>query len=346
MAKMPVNIKRLLLLTLATLLIIGGIIFFTADLRTLKAIRNMDANFFILGILFFLLEFSFDAVRLKVLVDGTGHSLRLLESYKLVAFQVFFDVITPFSFGGQPFQIYMLHKRKVSGGSAATAVMTKLFFGAIALMVIVIWALFFQSGIFIRAPLFKVMIQATGIILFIMLLFFIAGLYSPRPTFAALNAFFLVLWKLKITRHPEKMKRRIMRQMIMAKRSFDGYIGHRFLHFMLGFLLSFLMILSSILMLLCFIRGFGIPIGLWEGIALTASLIFIITFLPTPGSSGLGEGVFFLLYKNYIPEYMIGVIILLWRIFFHYIYAFLGAFVTASYAEELLSKKKLKKELE
>ncbi|MDD5065555.1 MAG: lysylphosphatidylglycerol synthase transmembrane domain-containing protein [bacterium] len=339
--KMPINIKRLIILTLITLLIIGTIIYFTADLRTLKAIRDINISFFLMGIFFYFLEVSFDAIRLKLLIRGTGHKIGLFESYKLIMFQVFFDVITPFSFGGQPFQIYMLHKKNIPGGSATTAIITKLFFGAITLMFLVIWAMFFRSEIFISAPVFKVMIKVTGGILAFLVLLFIMGLYSPRPTIAVVSAFFYVLWKLKISRHPDKMKNKIIRQLILAKESFDGYIGHRFFYFINSFFLSFCMILSSILMLLCFIWGFNVSLDLWTGIALTASLIFIITFLPTPGSSGLGEGVFYLLYKDYLPPYLIGVVIFLWRFFFHYISAFLGAFVTASYAEELLSRKKI-----
>lgn len=341
MKRIPVNIKRLIIITCISLLIIGTIIYFTANRETLKSIKNIDKKFFLLGITFYFLLFSFDAIRTKVLIHGTGHKFTLLECYKLVAFSVFFDVITPFSFGGQPFQIYVLHKKNVPGGSATTIVITKLIFGGLVLTGIVIWAIFTYSELFESVPIFQYVVRIVGVLLFISIVLFVSGLYNPKITTGILSFLFIIPWKLRLMRHPDKFKMKIMKHIVLARNSFDGFIGHRFFYFITGLVLSFLMFMSVIFMILCFMWGFNIELDMSTGIALTGSLLFLISFMPTPGASGIGEGIFYLLYKKYIPEHLLGVIIFLWRFFHQYCTAFLGAIVTGQYGSELLSSKKI-----
>ena len=329
--KIPSNIKRLIVIIFISLITIGSIIYFTANRRTIESIRNIDIKFFMLGILFYLFIYTCDAFRTKVLIRGTGHRLKLFECYKLVAFQVFFDVITPFSFGGQPFGIYILHKKKVPGGSAITVVVTKLIFGGLILTSIVIWAIFTYSEIFDSVPPFKYLVRVIGSLLLVAIILFVMGLYNPKITTYILTGFFKFLWKLKLIHHPDKYKKKIMKHIILARNSFDGFIGHRFLYFISGLIISFIQFMSAIFMILCFIWGFGIEMQVSIGIALTGSLLFLIALMPTPGAIGLGEGIFFLLYKQYIPVHLLGVIIFLWRFFHQHFTALLGAIVTWHY---------------
>lgn len=339
--KLPANIRRFLIILSVSFVIIGLIIYFTATKQTLVALKNINIKFVLLGIFFYILEFSADAIRTKILIKGTHHKMSLWECYKIVALQVFFDVITPFSVGGQPFQIYVLHKKNVPGGSATTVVMTKLLFGAFSLVLIVIFGLLFHSELFASVPVLVLFVKITGIMLLFIFVVFILGLYNPAITTVVLTLIFRIFWKLKITRHPDKFKNKIIKHILLARNSFDGFVSHRFLYFISGFLLSFIMIGSMILMILSFINGFGIKIPLVSGVILTGALIFLITFMPTPGSSGLGEGIFYLLYNQFIPAHLIGICIFLWRFFTQYITAIFGAIVAAKYFSELLVSKRI-----
>jgi len=337
--KIPSNIKKFIYIIFISLAIIGIIIFFTGNKKTLHAIKNIKTKFFILGLMFYICVFTFDALRMKILIHGTGYKLSLFESYKIVAFQIFFDVITPFSFGGQPFQIYILHKKKIPGGSATTVVITKLIFGALVLTAIVIWAIFSYSEIYNSVPIFKIIVRIVGIILFISITLFVLGLYNPKITAPILTAIFKFFSKIKILKHPERLEIKIMRHILLARNSFDGFISHKFFYFIMGLFFFFLSFLSIILMVLSFMWGLGIKIPLFLGIALTGSLLFLISFMPTPGASGIGEGIFYLLFKDFVPKHLLGVVIFLWRFFYQYLTAFLGAIVAAHYGQELLSKK-------
>ncbi len=254
--RIPSNIKRLIIITTISFLIIGGIIYFTANKQTWLSIKNINIYFVGLGLLFYILEFSFDAIRTYVLVKGTGYSIGLFECYRLVAFQVFFDLITPFSFGGQPFQIYVLHKKKIPGGSATTVVITKLILGGIVLTGIAIWALLFYSHIFAGVPLFKFFVKLTGCLLLLVSAGFIISLYTPRFTAGILTGIFTFLWKIKLMKHPDKYKKKILKHILIARESFDGFISHRFLYFVIASICTVLMFFTMILMI--FNRSFRI----------------------------------------------------------------------------------------
>ena len=54
-------------------------------------------------------------------------------------------------------------------------------------------------------------------------------------------------------------------------------------------------------------------------------------FMPTPGAIGFGDAFFLLLYANVIPTYMLGIALILWRIFYHYLSSIFGAISSSQY---------------
>ncbi len=207
----------------------------------------------------------------------------------------------------------------------------------------VIVSLIFYSDIFGTAPIISFLVKVTGVLLFLIFLLFIVGLYNPGPVKTVISFIIMIFYKLKLTKHPDEYKNKILKHILLARDSFNKFMGKKFLYLLVGFILSFFMLLSVILMILSFIKGFGIHISIFRGIAITSSLIFLVTFLPTPGSSGLGEGVYYLLYKDYIPSHIIGILMFLWRFFAQYLTSFLGAIVAIKYYSDNELDSKIRK---
>ncbi len=316
--------------------ILGSIIYFTGTKETIKAIKNLNKNYIFLGILFYFLEYLFDILRLQLLVKGAGSSLNFWKSAEAIAVQVFFDLITPFNVGGQPFQVYILHKEGVPGGKATTVVMVKLLLSAIALITFVIYALLGFPEIFAASKLFRTIFNIAGFFLLFITLTFILGLYNPALSVNVLEKIIFFLYKLKLVKRPEKYRKKIIRNILLARESFSSYFGKKFIYFFLSFIFSLLMTLSVSFLVLSFVWGFGIHLEIKKGIAITSSLIFLVTFMPTPGGMGLGEGIFYLLYRNIIPLHLIGIIIFLWRFFTQYLTAGIGAYFGIKHFSDLI----------
>ncbi len=331
------NIKRFILTIIVSILIIGVIIYLTSNKETIIALKNINKIYFLLGILFYLLMNTVDALRTAILIKGTGSHISILESFELVATLTFFNLITPFSFGGQPFQIYILHKKGVPVGHSTIVVITKLLFGAFALVGIVLYALLKHSYLLGNSNAMRYGIDITIILILLISVLFILGLYKTEPILKLVKKFINFLKKVHIIKEPRKYTRKIRQQLELAKNSFTTFLGKNFIYFLSGFLLSFLMILFNTLMILYFLWGFNADISFIEGISISGILIFVVTFLPTPGASGLGEGVFYLMFKNYTPNHVIGILIFLWKFFTHYLTSFFGLIVSIKYFSELLN---------
>ena len=86
----------------------------------------------------------------------------------------------------------------------------------------------------------------------------------------------------------------------------------------------------------------GATIPFLHGVASIALLLFLIVFMPTPGSAGLGEAIFMLLFRGFVPSYMLGVAVLIWRVYFQYLSSAIGAISSSKLFSDLVSDRSTK----
>ena len=79
------------------------------------------------------------AIRVKAANFGTAMYIGLIGKY--------YDFITPFSSGGQPMQIYYLHKRGIGGGESSAVIFIKFAFNVIMWLVICFCLMLFNRGV-------------------------------------------------------------------------------------------------------------------------------------------------------------------------------------------------------
>ena len=70
-------------------------------------------------------------------------------------------------------------------------------------------------------------------------------------------------------------------------------------------------------------------IPLLAGFVLSTLLLFLLSFMPTPGASGLGEILFVVLFDQAVSNHVLGLGVIMWRFFFNYSGAMIGAVVSA-----------------
>lgn len=134
---------------------------------SIKEIVNTQGNrlwWLVVGIALFFVAFVADAMIFFFLIRKSTRKSRFLLSYKVSAVGKYFDMITPFSFGGQPSQILTLTRSNVSPGIATSIPIIKL----------IIYNLVYT---------------------FVLILVFIFGI-PFLPTSSALNELLLILFKI------------------------------------------------------------------------------------------------------------------------------------------------------
>ena len=96
---------------------------------SIKEILNTQGNrlwWLVVGLALFFVVFIADAMIFFFLIRKSTGKKRFLLSYKVSAVGKYFDMITPFSFGGQPSQILSLTRSNVSPGIATSIPIIKL----------------------------------------------------------------------------------------------------------------------------------------------------------------------------------------------------------------------------
>jgi len=332
------NIRRLILFVSLSIVSLVLIFLFTASRKTVQALGDVTHSYLLFVVGLCIVEFVIEGVRLVFFVRGTGERIRLLEALKLASIAIFFNLITPFSFGGQPLLVYILRKEGIPSGKGSTIVITRLLTASLFIFMGAIFALVFFGHLISSVAALRTTFFITGILFIFLAGLTVTGLLLPRMMTAVARRLGRLLHHLHLVKDEELFLTKSIQHLYIARNSFQAYFGHRFGYLVGGTLCSGVIYFSQVLMLWAILCGLGVPIGFIEGFALSALFLFLIVFAPTPGSSGLGEIIFVIIFAGTVPKYLLGVAILLWRFFYQYLVAFLGGIVTAKYFSDLLVK--------
>ncbi|NCD33249.1 MAG: flippase-like domain-containing protein [Spartobacteria bacterium] len=323
-------VRRMVLFLIVSIAAIAAAIYFTWSPHTVDAIKKVSPVFIPILLVTWLANVTFDALSLKCLAAGTSSPISFLVAYQTSVLRVFFNIITPFNIGGQPFMVYFLSQKGMPAGKASSMVFTKLMSLAVFTLTGAFTAYFFLGSELKANELLNVGIRIAAMICALFVTLLIIMLVYPHP---------MIVMGLKVRSSFRKMypKKRKMPRMSFkivhvineARHSFRWYFGKHRYWFLFGMLYSFLMYCTDLLLIFFSVRGLGLPISFQEGIVLCSVFELLLAFLPTPGAAGLGEFVFVILFSQVVPSYMIGLPLVVWRFFYNYLSAVLGAFVAA-----------------
>jgi glycosyltransferase 2 family protein len=332
--------KRLLILIAASVLSIAAILYFTVEERTGEALSDVRPVYLIALFGCWVAILLFDAGSIILYTRGADEKIGFIAALKTTTVRIFFNAVTPFSLGGQPFSVFSLHREGIPTGKGSSIVITKL----------MTLAAFLQVGAFVSFLLFSdriTTITALNKIFMICgvvgggtILLLTFGFLYPQILVVIIIAVGKFLHKIHILKNPSKLRRKLIMQASTARRSFKRYFTHHLGLFISGTLCNGLVYATQLLMLWLIFLGLGIDVSFLTGLVLGSMLIFLLTFMPTPGAIGLGEAVFLILFSKTVPSYMIGIAIVLWRFFFHYLSAILGAVNSSKYISDVLTRKK------
>ncbi len=328
--------KRLLIIVAASVLSIAAILYFTIDERTGEALADVRPVFLVALFGCWIAILLFDAASIMFYARGADERVGFLSAVKTTTVRIFFNAVTPFSIGGQPFSVFTLHREGIPTGKGSSIVITKL----------MTLAALNQIGAFVSFMLFSdriTTITALNRIFMICgvvgggtIILLTFGFLYPQMLVAIIITLGKLLHKFRILKNPSKLRRKLIIQASTARKSFKRYFTHHLGFFISGTLCNGLVYVTQLGMLYLILLGLGIDVTFLTGLVLSSMLIFLITFMPTPGAIGFGEAVFLILFSKTVPSYMIGIAIVLWRCFFHYLSSILGAINSSKYISDVL----------
>lgn len=306
----------------------------TGGTPDLDALRRIRISHLLICICLVLVEWLLEAWRIWLLSRAIGDDVTVGAVLRAVFVGAFFARVTPFSTGGEPFQVYALHRDGVPIGHATAVVAVKSMLNGLTRLglglVVPGWLLLTTRGWRLG--------RAASIALWVGL-----GMYSAIVA-AALVGFVLYSrgWDpgsyLRRLSLPKRLLPREKLELLLDRfeehfHSFMGALQH------FGTKLRGTVLLVGILTVATWAAVLAVPVLLVRALggaspaselAATAVVFYLaVSYAPTPGSSGASEAGFAVLFAPFVPLPLLGVLVVVWRLLTHYLGLLLGLLVTA-----------------
>ena len=335
------NFKRILVFVLLNVVSIALVIIFTKNDQTFGALLSIKPQFLLLTAAIWFCSISCDSIGMIFFVRGTGEKVKLGESYKLSLIRIFFNVITPFSAGGQPFTVYMLTQMGISAGKSSSIIITRLISLTLCSFLGAIYSFFFFGREISSIPVLSWAFLATAILIIVFSAIAVAGLLYPGFMILITDLVSRLLVRFRIIKNKKTFRHAAVRQVINARSSFKNYFSKPPGALIGGMLGNAAMYIAQVSTLYCILLGLGISITYARGFASCALLIFLFSFMPTPGGSGLGDILFVIIFSggSTVPRNLLGIAVVLWRTFYQYLSAILGTIFSARFFSRAIIKK-------
>ena len=320
------------ILVVALILIIMIVIIFVKNdaKEIFNAIKQAEVKYILIALGFIIIFILFTAFSLMQLV-ALKKKIRLLDSFNIANLANFYNGITPFATGGQPFQVYYYTKVNVKTDESTSVLMMNFIIHQFVLSVfgIVAIIMYYDKLIVESNTAFRVAVWiGLSINVIILLLLIFISLFRPiKKVFMGLIG---LIFSIKFLRkHKESMIEKTNNYFDKSQESFKELFHH--IPTLLASIMYKIISLIAYFMVPYFIfkalhvdvKASQIIFIIW----MTAFAFVIMSFMPTPGSSGGAEWAFQEVFASSfaMTSGASASAILIWRFFTYYLVMILGA---------------------
>jgi uncharacterized protein (TIRG00374 family) len=271
--------------------------------------------FFALLLLF--LYHTFDVLRLRTIAKGFKVDYPFLYGYRMSFIMTFAATVTPAHIGGELSIFYLLGrlgvKRTRIFGTVLFKTLSGLSFFIIALPILVFYAL---SNPFILKK-----------ILILFLIFLVFSVISIP----------FIKW---FRQAEEKKTRKLKKTLKLYCLALMYFWRHKKRELILASLYSILLYVTFLSFAPLLLFSLHIKANLVDIYMLELPLVFAIFSSPSPGGSGVGELGGVTIFEHLLPASLLGLFVILWRLFSQYLSALIGGILLSQMLYEDISRKK------
>lgn len=342
------NLKKILpklIIFIVISIVVVIVLFSLNDITEIgKVLNNVDWTWLIFGFLFLLLYILFNPLSLALLGRSKEEgNISFLDSATIGTMEYFFNGITPFSSGGQPFQIYAYNKVGVSLHRSSGIILMNFVVSQISIVILCLLSLFYFEQLTNGVGYLQAMI-IVGLVINCVILAIFCAVGCSKTLRGLLFRFVDWFFNLKIFKG----------KLVRFISSFENYCegAQRTFKALLQQKGKFLFcILAKLLALFCYylipffiLRALGIEVSgndLPLIVAMTTFSIAMTCYIPTPGSAGGIEFAFQSLFVTILPSISSSIAasgVLLWRLITYYL-LMLISFVMYLIFEEVIARR-------
>lgn len=278
-----------------------------------SAISNVNFGYIILGIGAMLLTVFCEALNIKRCLKQVKEEATLFQCIQYSFVGVFFSSITPGATGGQPMQIYFMHKRKIKISNAMLAILLAIAVYQLVTSSMAIISLIFNFKFFnTTLGEFSILLYL-GIALNIAFLFLLLiAIFSKKLIYQGVNLCVAIIKKFS-TEKAEVFKRNALAEIERYKQGADCIKNDK--KFIMGTIVIVVIQIAAFHSVPYWVyKAFGLSSGtLLQFIAIQSALYISGASLPSPGAVGVGESGFLIFFKTLFPAKLLSSAMILSR---------------------------------
>lgn len=290
---------------------------------------NADIRWLFIGYLFVLSYTFFKAIITNDIINKF-RTYGFFKTFSLQIMTFFFNAVTPFSTGGQPFQIYVLKKNKVPISDGTNIIMQESIIHQIAIIVVGFITLTLNW-------IFKIC-EIEGIVLSFLIIGFLVNVlvlgilflisYSKKVNKSLIKWFINLLTVLRLVKNKQQLLTKLNKTiedftnnskiLLKDKKRFIKLIG-----------INCIALFCLYVVPLTVLFSFG-DYSSFDGITaivLVSFVSIISSYIPLPGGMGGQEYLFILLFGFYVNKPLLSSLMLLWRFITYYLPMIIGAII-------------------
>ncbi|MBC7083785.1 MAG: flippase-like domain-containing protein [Firmicutes bacterium] len=278
-----------------------------------------------------------EAARIETLVRALGGKLGFTSALRIALAGAFVACVTPFDTGGEPLQVYLLHRHGIGAGESTAVIAVKTIVSSLARLALAlifpVWYIVGRRSWDLPGGLEVALF--VGLVLYILVLTLIGFfVLYPESVGAVLDRVLRNKYARRLVpAHAadsflEKVKTEV-RDFRAAFRTFVRERRPALVAISILSLLSWAMVFFIPVLVL---RGLGVDPPFAQTMGVAGIFYLAAAYAPTPGSSGAAEASLAVLFGSIVPFRLLGVFVLLWRGLTYYLTLLVGAVaVAASY---------------
>ena len=279
-------------------------------LEVFDIIKSAKIEFVLLGIMCVAIYVMCESVNISRTLKALGEKSTFAHNIKYALIGFFFSAITPAASGGQPMQIYYMHKNHISIANSTLALLINLTSMQIVTIGLALFSIMINYQYMNKT---LIILFAIGILLNLTALtLLLVGIFSKKLSRALIN-FAIKVLKLFRIRNIENKKQKLEETLAKYQNSADYIKNNKRLIFR-TILTTLVQYISYYSVTYCTYRALGLADhNVLEIVTMQAVLYGTVSGIPSPGAVGVTEGAFIEIFRNIYPQNMIKSAVLLNR---------------------------------
>ena len=339
----------ILFLVVSAAVIVGMILFEDrsgepVDGKVALTLLGQNIPFTLLSFFAFFIMVTADAIVFRLLVKKLNASCSMASCLKISLLGRYFDRITPWAIGGEPFQILYFKKSGLSSGDACAVTMARhiiRFFSTAVAVIAIMASSAAKLDINIYVLIAAILSVAGGLVI---PTFMLVCAFRPVVGRRIASFFIRLLHKMKIIKDKEKAEGKVQKTVseFLTGLKFLSANKSAIVLITLGALIELFAMTSVPYFVM---RALGKTEAVyWTVFVLCLFVNYSSSFAPTPGGAGIAELSFYTIFGSVIGGGLLFWAVLFWRVCVFYVPVFTGFAVQAtSTVKEIVRLKRFKK---